>query len=164
MPTRLLLLTALALLFLAAPASATIVPGKGMAGVRLGHCQERVIEILGNPDRTFGSNDIFGFVSRYFYNERGLKLEFRRGAGRCLVLSSIRTTKGQERTKEGVGKGTLRRTLRARLRGETCRTFTRPRRISICWLGAFTPSKPITEFRIDSRGRVDSVRVAIVID
>ena len=27
-----------------------------------------------------------------------------------------------------------------------------------------TPSKPLTEFRIDSKGRVNNVRVAIVID
>ncbi len=162
--TRALLLSLLALLVLAAPASATIVPNKGMAGVEIGDCQERAIEVLGAPDRTFGSNDIFGFVSKYYYNARGLKLEFRRGPGRCLVLSSIRTTKGQERTKEGVGKGTLRKTLRAKLRGEKCRTYTRPKRIRVCWLGSRTPSRPITEFRIDSKGRVNNVRVATVID
>jgi hypothetical protein len=27
-----------------------------------------------------------------------------------------------------------------------------------------TPSKPLTEFRIDSKGRVNNVRVGIVID
>ena len=164
MLTRTLLLS-LSLLFLAAaPASATIVPGKGMAGVELGDCQERAIEVLGPPDRTFGSNDVFGFVSRYYYNARALKLEFRRGPGECLELTSIRTRSGEERTKDGVGKGTLRKALRAKLKGETCRTFKRPKRISICWLGSFTPSKPLTEFRIDSKGRVNNIRVAIVID
>ena len=54
--------------------------------------------------------------------------------------------------------------LRAKLTGEKCRTFKRPKRISICWLGSMTPSKPLTEFRIDSKGRVNNVRVAIVID
>ena len=165
MRTRLaFLLTVLFLLALAAPASAVIVPGKGMAGVELGDCQERVIEVIGPPDRTFGKEDVFGFVSTYWYNARALKLEFRRGPGECLVLSSIRTTGGVERTKEGVGKGTLRKELRAKLRGEKCRTFRRPKRIRICWLGSFTPSKPITEFRIDSKGRVNNVRVATVID
>ena len=60
--------------------------------------------------------------------------------------------------------GTLRKDLRAKLKGEKCRTFTRPKRIRICWLGSFTPSKPITEFRIDSKGRVNNIRVATVID
>ena len=164
MLTRLALLTTVALLVAAAPASATIVPGKGMAGVRLGQCQERVIQILGSPDRTFGSRDFAGFKSSYYYNANALKLEFRAGPDECLVLSSIRTRSGEERTKEGVGKGTTRKALRAKLKGEKCRTFTRPKRITICWLGSMTPSKPLTEFRIDSKGRVNNVRVGIVID
>src|SRR6187200_846076 len=81
-----------------------------------------------------------------------------------LELTSIRTRSGIERTKEGVGKGTKRKDLRAKLRGEKCRTFRHPKRITICWLGSMTPSKPVTEFRIDSRGRVNNVRVGIVID
>ena len=164
MPIRSSLLSLRVLLICAAPAGAPIVPGKGMAGVRLGDCQERAIQVLGSPDRTFGSTDFAGFVSRYYYKQRGLKLEFRHGAGECLVLTSIRTTKAQERTKEGVGKGTTRKVLRARLKGEKCRAFTRPKRIRICWLGSMTPSKPLTEFRIDSKGRVNNIRVAIVID
>ena len=164
MPTRLALLTALLTLALAAPAGAVIVPGKGMAGVKLQDCQEKVIDVIGPPDRTFGKRDIFGFVSTYWYDARGLKLEFRRGPGECLVLSSIRTTKTAERTKEGVGKGTRQKALRRKLKGEKCRTFRQPKRIRICWLGSFTPSKPITEFRIDSKGRVNNVRVATVID
>jgi len=164
MPTRLALLTALLPLVLAAPAGAVIVPGKGMAGVELGDCQEKVIDTIGFPDKTFGKNDTFGFVSTYTYIQRGLKLDFRRGPGECLVLSSIRTTKAQERTKEGVGKGTKRKELRRKLKGEKCRTFKQPKKIRICWLGSFTPSKPVTEFRIDSKGRVNNIRVATVID
>src|SRR5215218_7331447 len=111
--SRALALTGLALLVCAAPASATIVPNKGMAGVTLGQCQERVIEILGFPDRTFGSRDFAGFKSSYYYNKSALKLEFRAGPGECLVRSSSRTRSGIERTKEGVGKGTKRKHLRA---------------------------------------------------
>jgi len=164
MPTRLTFLTALVLLTLAAPASAVIVPNKGMAGVELGDCIEATTDTLGYPDKTFGKTDVFGFVETYTYFEKGLKLQFRRGQGECLVLDSIRTTKDQERTEEGVGKGTRKKALRRKLKGEKCRTFKRPKRITICWLGSFTPSKPITEFRIDSKGRVNNIRVAIVID
>jgi hypothetical protein len=164
MPTRLALLSVLALLVLAAPASATIVPGKGMAGVELGDCIERAIEVLGYPDRTFGSSDFAGFKESYYYNAKALKLEFRRGPGRCLVLSSIRTRGSEERTKEGVGKGTKQKALRAALKGEKCRTFRRPKRIRICWIGSRIPSKPLTEFRIDSKGRVNNVSVRTLID
>jgi hypothetical protein len=162
--TRLIPLTLVLLLLFAAPAGAVIVPQKGMAGVELGDCINRAIKVLGFPDRTFGSRDFAGFKESYYYNKRALKLEFRRGAGSCLVLSSIRTRGAEERTKEGVGKGTTRKELRAKLSGEKCRTFKQPKRISICWLGSMTPSKPVTEFRIDSKGRVNNVRVGIVID
>ncbi len=164
MPTRTLLLSLMLVLLAAAPASATIVPGKGMAGVQLGQCQQTVIDILGFPDRTFGSRDFAGIKSSYYYNAKALKLEFRRGAGECLVLSSIRTRSGEERTKEGVGKGTTRKDLRAKLKGEKCRTFRLPKKIRTCWLGSRTPSKPLTEFRIDSKGRVNNIVVGTVID
>ena len=165
MPTRLLLLTVVFLLALAAPASAVIVPSKGMAGVELGDCIERSIEVLGPPDKTFGKEDVFGFVETYTYVKRGLKLEFRRGPGECLVLDSIRTTKAEERTKEGVGKGTTRKALRQEAQGrEVPHVQAAKKQIRICWLGSITPSKPMTEFRIDSKGRVNNVRVAIVID
>ena len=36
----------------------------------------------------------------------------------------------------------MRKALRAKLRGEKCRTFRRPKQIRICWLGSFTPSRP----------------------
>jgi hypothetical protein len=162
--SRALAVTVFALLVAAAPASATIVPNKGMAGVELGDCIERAIEVLGPPDRTFGSHDFAGFKESYYYNKSALKLEFRTGPGECLVLSSIRTRSGVERTKEGVGKGTTRKVLRAKLKGEKCRTFRQPKKVRVCWLGSRTPSKPLTEFRIDSKGRVNNVRVAIVID
>ena len=58
----------------------------------------------------------------------------------------------------------MRKALRAKLKGEKCRTFKQTKRIRICWLGSLTPSKPMTEFRIDSKGRVNNVRVAYVID
>ena len=115
MPSRLSLLTALLLLSLAAPASAVIVPNKGMAGVELGDCIEATTDTLGYPDKTFGKTDVFGFVETYTYLEKGLKLQFRRGPGECLVLDSIRTTKDQERTEEGVGKGTRKKALRRKL-------------------------------------------------
>jgi hypothetical protein len=164
MVSRALALTVAGLLVSAASASATIVPNKGMAGLELGDCIGCAVKVLGPPDRTFGSSDFAGFKESYYYNKSALKLEFRRGAGACLELTSIRTRSGIERTKEGVGKGTTRKALRAKLSGEQCRTFRHPKRITVCWLGSMTPSKPVTEFRIDSKGRVNNVRVGIVID
>jgi hypothetical protein len=50
-----------------------------MAGARLGQCIEKVVQEVGNPDKTFGKQDTFGFVETYTYVKRGLKLEFRAG-------------------------------------------------------------------------------------
>ena len=165
MPTRLILLTVLFLLGLAAPASAVIVPGKGMAGVELGECIDDVIEdARARLTRRSARRTCSASSRPTRTSSRGLKLEFRRGPGECLVLDSIRTTKGEERTKEGVGKGTRKQDAAEEAEGREVPHVQAAEADPICWLGSFTPSKPITEFRIDSKGRVNNVRVAIVID
>jgi hypothetical protein len=136
--TRLSLLTVLLVLFLAAPAGAVIVPRKGMAGATLGQCIEDVIKVVGTPDKTFGKTEPTG---EFF------------------------TSKGKERTAEGVGKGTMHKTLKAKRKHVKCQTFhVGRRRIRSCHIGKFTPAKPVTEFRIDSKGRVSTVSVRIVSD
>jgi hypothetical protein len=167
MPTRLLCVTALFLLTLAAPASAVIVPGKGMAGAELGQCIEDVIEVVGYPDLTFGKEAPTGeFVETYTYKKRGLKIRFYHGPGECLVAGEFLAYKGSERTAEGIGKGTMRKTIKAKLgKRVKCETFKfGKRRIRSCHIGKFTPSKPVTEFRIDSKGRVATVSVRYVSD
>ncbi len=159
MLTRLALLTALLLLVIAAPAGAVIVPGKGMAGARLGQCIEDVVKVVGEPDKTFGKTEPTGeFVETYTYKQLGLKIRFFHGAGECLEAGEFFTSKGKERTAEGVGKGTLRKTLKAKLKHVKCD------RERSCHIGSFTPSKKVTEFRIDSKGRVSNISVRYVSD
>jgi hypothetical protein len=69
------------LAFGAAPAGATIVPGKGMAGVELEDCQEVVISKLGDPDSTVTRMDFAGSYTLYRYNARGLRITFRPNGG-----------------------------------------------------------------------------------
>jgi hypothetical protein len=159
-------LTVLLLLVLAAPAGAVIVPGKGMAGAQLGQCIEDVVKVVGEPDKTFGKTEPTGeFVETYTYNELGLKIRFFHGPGECLEAGEFFTSKGKERTAEGVGKGTMRKTLKAKLEHAKCETFKiGKRRIRSCHIGSFTPSKKVTEFRIDSKGRVSNVSVRYVSD
>ena len=156
------LLIALALLAVsAAPASATIVPGKGMAGVKMGDCADKVRAKLGQPERTFRTDDFAGPVIIMQYRARGLKLTFHFG-GSCQALTSIFTAKGRERTAEGVGKGTQLRTLRAKLSGEHC--MRSHGRVRSCHLGSFRPGRVVTDFRIDSKGRVSNALVGRVLD
>jgi hypothetical protein len=165
MSARVLLVCLGLLAFGAAPAAATIVPGKGMAGVELEDCQDAVIEKLGDPDSTVTKMDFAGSYTLYRYTAKGLRVTFRpNGGNTCNSVVAIFTSKGQERTAEGIGKGSRRKTLRAKLRGEHCRTYRVPHRVRTCYLGSFRPGTVVTDFRIDSKARVSTVSIGLVID
>ena len=160
------LLTVLFSLLLAAPAGAVIVPGKGMAGVKLGQCIEDVVAVIGEPDRTFGKTEPTGeFVESYKYEKLGIIIRFYHGPGECLVTGEFFTATRKERTAEGVGKGTTRRTLKKKLKHVKCETFRQSKRkIRSCHIGKFTPSKRVTEFRMTAKGRVGTISVRVVSD
>jgi hypothetical protein len=160
------LLTVLFALLLAAPAGAVIVPGKGMAGAKLGQCIETVVAKLGPPDKTFGKTEPTGeFVETYTYLDLGIRVRFFHGPGECLVAGEFFTAAGKERTAEGVGKRTSRRILKQRLKHVKCETFRQGKRtIRSCHIGRFTPAKRVTEFRMNAKGKVSSVSVRVVSD
>jgi len=160
------LLTTLFALLLAAPAGAVIVPGKGMAGARLGQCIEDVVAKLGPPDKTFGKTEPTGeFVETYTYDKLAIKIRFFRGPGECLVAGEFFTAAGEERTAEGVGKRTSRRILKRKLKHVKCETFRQgKRKIRSCHIGRFEPAKRVTEFRMTSQWRVGTISVRVVSD
>ena len=160
------LLTTLFALLLAAPAGAVIVPGKGMAGAKLGQCIEDVVAKLGPPDKTFGKTEPTGeFVETYTYNKLAIKIRFFRGPGECLVAGEFFTAAGKERTAEGVGKRTSRRILKRKLKHVKCETFRQGKRESrSCHIGRFEPAKRVTEFRMTSKWRVGTISVRVVSD
>jgi hypothetical protein len=160
------LLTVLFALLLAAPARAVIVPGKGMAGAKLGQCIEDVVAKLGPPDKTFGKTEPTGeFVETYTYDKLAIKIRFFRGPGECLVVGEFFTAASKERTVEGVGKRTSRRILKKRLKHVKCETFRQgKRKIRSCHIGRFEPAKRVTEFRMTSKWRVGTISVRVVSD
>jgi hypothetical protein len=160
------LLTTLFSLLLAAPAGAVIVPGKGMAGAKIGECIEDVVAKLGPPDKTFGKTEPTGeFVETYTYDKPAIKIRFFRGPGECLVAGEFFTAASRERTAEGVGKRTSRRILKKRLKHVECETFRQGRRkIRSCHIGRFEPAKRVTEFRMTSKWRVGTISVRVVSD
>jgi len=160
------LLTVLFSLLVAAPAGAVIVPGKGMAGAKLGQCIEDVVAKIGEPDKTFGKTEPTGeFVETYTYDKLGIKVRFFRGPGECLVAGEYFTAASKERTVEGIGKRTSRRILKKKLKHVKCETFRQgKRRIRSCHIGKFTPSKRVTEFRMTSKWRVGTISVRVVSD
>jgi hypothetical protein len=147
------LLAAAVALAAAAPAQARIVPGRSMAGVRLGMSQERVLQILGSPDTDFTYRS---GLTTYAYKSRRLRVTFAPGRSTNNVFMLF-TSGREERTKQGIGVGSKESTLRRRLHGEHCGNFRDGR---FCLLGGGGEgTQPETQFKINRRYRVASVRI-----
>ena len=131
MPPRALVAAAVALAA-AAPATASVSrdalirPGAGIAKVNLGMTAAQVRSAMGRPRATLPQQASFGRVAvewQYGYGAYTVRLEGRRGALRVVAVA---TTARKERTREGLGVGTLESRLEraygARIRCERLRT------------------------------------------
>jgi hypothetical protein len=96
----------------AAPASATIVPGDSIAGVKIGATQKSVTKLLGTPSGTIEVAD-----NEFKLEWRPLRLQVLVSGGKVLW---VRTKSAGQRTATGLGRGTSLATLRASLSGERC--------------------------------------------
>jgi outer membrane protein assembly factor BamE (lipoprotein component of BamABCDE complex) len=150
---RVFLLLAAALVF-ASAAGATIVPQKGIAGVRIGMSKAKVRSVLGRPTSVkHGSND-FGRYTIFKYS--GLKVNFQGNA----TVTGISTTRRAERTARGVGVGSSEAQVKAKVTGVKCRTDAGFRH---CYVGSLGAGQRVTDFSIKN-GRVSRVDVGVVID
>lgn len=139
----------------AAPAGAKVVPQKSIAGVTLGLTPQQVAKLKGKPTSTrYVRNEIIGRVRI----DRFGSLTVMYGGDTADATSiDIETTSRRERTANGIGVGSTRKTLRAKVKGVTCEG-------RLCSIGAFEPGRTVTTFRIDSRARVSSISIGIVVD
>lgn len=143
-----------AALALAASAGTTIVPQVGIGGVNLGMSQAKVRATLGKPIAvTRGSND-FGSYAIFRYN--GYRVFFQGLA----TVTQVETTTPKEKTVSGLGVGSTKAQVQAKLTGEQCEG---PRGAGHCYLGQFLPGKHVTDFSFRN-GKVWNVTVGIVID
>ena len=116
-------LTAGLALAAASPAGATIVVGKGMAGIELGMFDTEALEILGDPTTSDTVRDRNGGleIRRYF---KGPKVKYvvtlPDPDDEDRTVTTIVTRSGVEKTPEGVGVGTAERNLRAKVAGVRC--------------------------------------------
>jgi hypothetical protein len=148
-----LIAAAAATLAAAAPAQATIVPGRSMAGVRLRMTQMQVLKILGDPttDFTYRSG-----LTTYAYDALRLRVTFAPGQTTNDVFM-LYTSGRKERTRQGIGVGSKESTLRRKLHGERCLRNSRGR---FCVLGGGGEgTRPETSFEIGRHHRVKSVRI-----
>lgn len=140
----------LASLALAAPAGAVLVVQQGMAGIRLGMTKAEVRAKLGPPVATkHGSND-FGTYTELRYS--GLRVTFQGNR----TVTAISTSARRERTRRGIGVGSTKAAVRARVAGIRCER-------GHCFVGKFLPGHRVTDFFLRN-GRVSSITVGFVID
>lgn len=149
MGVRLLLATILAAVC-AAAADAAIIVQHGIAGVSIGMSQAKVRSILGTPTKVLHKKNAFGRYVEYLYPR--LVLDFQ-GPG---PLSNVATTRRTERTGKGVGVGSTRLRVKAKVRGARCNT-------AICTVGKLLPGRIVTTFYL-RKGVVVRVSVGRVLD
>ena len=144
------IVAAAALAALASPAGARIVPQRSIAGVELGMTRPQVRTVLGPPLRfVVGTNDFGHFiVMRYFRLRVTLQGD--------TTVTAVQTTRRSERTRSGVGVGSTRAEVDARVLNTRCSRRE-------CVIGRFRAGQRVTVFRL-FRGRVTSVLVGFVID
>lgn len=130
-------------------ASATIVPGTSIAGVRLGMQEVRVRAILGEPRREIRDSTELGDYVELRYP--GLRVFILPRAG----VASVATTRRGERTRSGVGVGSTVEQVRSGIAGVTCQVSGG---VGLCRVGGVRRGARGTDLSL-RRGRVTEVSV-----
>src|SRR5215208_3536487 len=130
---------AAAALALAAQAQAKIVVQRGIAGVNLQMTKAQVRATLGRPMRArTGMND-FGTFREMVY--RRVTVTFQSGP----QVTAVRTTSPLELTAGGVGVGSTKAQVKARVHNVVCRNESG---FKHCFVGQFLPGRKVTDFRL----------------
>jgi hypothetical protein len=152
--TILLVAVSVCALAFAAVAPATIVPQHGIGGARLGMSQTAVQARLGLPLTIHKGTNEIGTYTTYLYPT--LLITFFGGS----KVTSIATHSAKQRTSRGVGVGTTRAGVAAKVAAATCVTESGHEH---CYVGKFLPGQTVTDFTIKN-GRVTRITVGYVID
>ncbi len=144
-------LAAVVALVLAAPAQAAIVPGKSIAGVKLGMTQAQVTGVLGAPVSTQHGTNEFGSFTVFRYKRLWVTFQG------DVTVTAVKTTRKNELTPHGVHVGSTRAQLKAGVTKLHCITKR------LCQKGQSVPGARVTVFRL-FHDKVTSVLVGFVID
>src|SRR4051794_31331584 len=144
----------------ASEAAATIVPQRSIKGVKLGDTVGAVLARLGKPDTViFTRHPIIGRIRVYKYGLTYVRFD---GTSQSTAkVTSIDTTSRAEKTSKGIGIGSTRAQVAARVPGVKCVVESG---FDHCYVGAFLAGRRVTDFRITSTGRVGRVVVGYVLD
>jgi len=145
---------------LALPAGATIVPGQGLEGVKLGMTASEVRAALGPPRAITRTRGALGFlVTRLHYDRLTVDLQ---RLNRVPVVIRVLTTKAGEQTRSGIGVGSPVAAA-ARLPGAHCYTQTPTERY--CLIGnAKRPLSRFTVFESTRDRKITLVEVALAVN
>jgi hypothetical protein len=149
-----ILAVVLAALFLAAGASAAILPNRSIGGASLGQTRKQVRARLGNPIAVKHGSNEFGLYTTFRYAH--VTVSFQGNAG----ATALATTSAAERTARGVGVGSTEAQVKAGVRGVHC---ARVAALRHCTLGRELPGHRVTDFTLRRR-RVVRVVVGFVLD
>jgi hypothetical protein len=152
-------LAMMAALCFVAPATATIVPGRGMAGITLRMTESQVRSKLGGPLLITRTRGALGFlVTRLHY--RRIDVDLQRLDGKLAVIRVL-TTRPAERTESGVGVGSPIAAVE-RLAGARCWWEASMR---YCGIGRRDkPFSHFTMFWIGAERRVTLISVLLIVN
>ena len=143
----------------AEPAAATVVPQKGMKGVRVGMTVAQVRERAGKPDRvSFNRHPIVGRTRVWSYGLTRITFD---SAARDAKVITLTTTSRRERLANGIGVGSTRAAVARMVTGVTCRVEFG---YDHCYVGEYRVGRIVTDFAISDLGRVTRITVGRVID
>ncbi len=144
----------LALTLTASSARAVIVVQRSIGGVKLQMTKGQVRAKLGRPMRVHvGSNEFGTFVEKVY---RRVTVTFQSGDR----VTNVSTTSPLEQTASGVGVGSTKSQVKAKVPNVTCKNESG---FKHCFVGAFLPGRTVTDFRLRN-GRVSAVSIGFVID
>ena len=149
----------LAVLALPSAAGAVIVPQESIKGVKLDMTVGEVRALLGSPDRfRTVRNDFAGRVREWRYGLTTLTFD---GTAADAKVMAVQTRSRAERTAAGVGVRSRRATVRSRVPNVRCLVeFS----YDHCFVGRWRVGEVVTDFAIDSRGRVSRVTLGRILD
>lgn len=131
----------------AASANAKIVPQEGIAGANVGMTQEKVLDKLGEPDRTrILTSPIGGFdFVELKYGRTKISFDGIEASSEVLGVS---TKDPDERTSKGVGVGSTKQEVKAGVEGVVC---AEEFGVNHCYLGKFRIGEIVTDFSLKER-------------
>jgi hypothetical protein len=128
--------------------------------------QEKVLKTIGDPRTTIterGGSGGDDFITTYTYPRRGLKVRFHPNRANTVnVAFGIEVYQHRRQlTAEGIGLGSTRRAVKAKVAGARCKRFDPT--YAVCYVGKGTIGSITTSFRLDRHNKVSIITLAKIV-